>query len=581
MSGTRRFAPLAALALVGLTLATTAARGGSEAAAVPNPIQQENGRPGTPGWGNGEWRDAAITGYASEASVAPGESLHLHVSSPASYRVEIYRLGWYAGVGGRLVACLPGCSEYGSGQRYGAPAPNDATGEVRLSWPVTDIVDVPTDWISGYYVARLVPVGDGPRGTVPFVVREGADRRSSILVEVPVNTWQAYNSWGGKSLYDFNSTDLRAANRVSFDRPYLWQAPGSQALSAWELPLVRFLEREGYDVSYATDVDVDRDPSLLLRHRTVVVAGHGEYWTKGMRDAFEAARAAGTNMAFLGANIAYWQVRYENGGRTVVGYKSAADPEPDPALKTMLFRELTPSRPECELLGVQHYTGAYDWPRADFQVAAAGDPWLAGSGLTLSSTVAGIVSREHDQIPAGSPPGTSCGLQVTVLLHHDGGANDLIRAEAVRYTAPSGARVFSAGSLELGWALDAFRVNGDGIDSPVDPRVQAFVRTMLADLQLPASPRRVTARRVKSSTRIMVSWTDPRIAGVIVFRHRGAGAFVPGDPGVVGVCRQRSRLCIDAARLKPGLYRYAAVARDEWGQSAPTLTAPVRVPRRT
>jgi hypothetical protein len=543
-----------------------------------NPIQRENASPGTSSWGNGDWADSAIEGYASETSLGPGETLHLHVSSPGDYRVEIFRLGWYGGVGGRLVACLPACLAYRSGAVYGVPDPDPATGELRLAWPATDTLAVPADWVSGYYLARLVPADGGARGTIPFIVREGADRRSPILVEVPVNTWQAYNSFGGKSLYDFNSTSLVPANRVSFDRPYLWQAAGSQPVSKWELPVVRFLEREGYDVSYATDADVDRNPALLLLHRLVIVAGHGEYWTKRMRDAFENALAQGTNVAFLGANIGYWQVRYEDGGRTMVGYKAAPDPESDPALKTTLFRSLTPPRPECSLLGVQHYTGSYDWPRADFQVGAAGDPWLAGAGLTAGSVVAGVVSREHDQIPAGSPAGTSCGQKVTVLFHHEG-AIDLERAEAVRYSAPSGARVFSAGSYEFSWALDGYRVNGDGIETPVDPRVQQFMRNVLADLQTPETPDVVAVRRLKRSTRVTVTRVDPRVSSVLVFRHRGAGAFAPGDPAVTQICRTTATTCLDAARLSPGLYRYAAVFLDEWGRSLPRLSTPVRVPK--
>jgi len=431
--------------------------------------------------------------------------------------------------------------------------------------------------VSGYYLARLVPSDDGERGTVPFVVREGSSHRSPILVEVPVNTWQAYNAWGGKSLYDFNSTGGSPANHVSFDRPYLWELPGSQPVTKWELPVVRFLEREGYDLSYATDTDVDADPGILLRHRLVIVAGHGEYWTKGMRDAFEAARAAGTNLAFLGANIGYWQVRYEDGGRTMVGYKAAPDPNPDPALRTSLFRDLSPPRPECSLLGVQHYTGSYDWPRADFAVGDAGDPWFAGTGLGASSVVQGVVSREHDQIPAGSPPGQSCGLKVTVLFRHEGDI-DLERAEALRYTASSGARVFSAGSYEFQWALDSYRVNGDGAGTPVDSRVQQFMRNALADLQRPAPPARVATRRLKRSTSVTVTWSDPRIAGALVYRRRGSAAFRPGDPGVRQVCT-RVRACLDRARLAPGTYRYAAVVVDGWGESEPALSGPVRVPR--
>lgn len=546
-------------------------------AGAENPVQRENALPGTPNWSAGAFRDSPLQGYSSAASIAPGELLQLHVSAPVDYRVEIVRIGWYGGAGGRLVACLPGCLEYRSGALYGATSPDPGTGEVRLSWPVTDQLQIPADWASGYYVALLAPSNGGVRGTIPFVVREGTERRSAILVEVPVNTWQAYNAWGGKSLYDFNSTSEARANRVSFDRPYLWEGPGSQAVSAYELPTVRFLEREGYDVSYATDVDVDRDPGLFLRHRIVIVAGHGEYWTGAMRDAFDATVRAGTNIAFLGANIGYWQVRFENDRRTMVGYKSFADPEPDRSRLTVLFRDLLPPRPECSLLGVQHYTGSYAWPRGDFRVTAE-DPWLAGTGLTAASSVAGVVSREHDQIPAGSPPGESCGLKVTVLFRHEG-ADPLERAEAIRYTAPSGARVFSAGSLEFGWSLDDYRVNGDGADTPVDPGAQRFVRNVLADMTLAAAPARVAALRLRRSTRVTVIWTDPRITGALVFRHRGPAPFAPGDPGVTQACRSAVRICVDSARLRPGSYRYSAFLVDEWGRSAPRLSAAVRVPQ--
>ncbi len=268
-----------------------------------------------------------------------------------------------------------------------------------------------------------------------------------------MNTWQAYNAWGGRSLYDFNSGGSRA-NRVSFDRPYLWIGPGAQVMTWWELSLVRFLESEGVDVSYVTDVDVDRDPAVLTRHRVAITAGHGEYWAKQIRDAYESARGAGTNLLFMGANTAYWQVRYENGRWTMVGYKSASDPEPTFAQKTILFRDF--GRPECALLGVQHYEGSYNWPRADFVTNPypTGSQWFQNTGLVAGATIPQIVSREHDMVP----PGTNCGLPLTVLFHHDAVSDPLERAEAVRYTFPgSGARVSSSGSLEFPWALNYYR----------------------------------------------------------------------------------------------------------------------------
>ena len=199
----------------------------------------------------------------------------------------------------RDVACLPACTddEQGSPQ----PMPTLQVGrEAIAGWPVTDTLQVPADWVSGYYVAQLVLTSGPNAGTgyqTYFVVRELPLRRSQILVQVPVNTWQAYNGWGGFSLYEFDYAKNVRASKVSFDRPYDWSLAGAQVPLVWELPLVRFLEREGYDVSYQTDVDTDQDPASLLQHRLVIDSGHDEYWTRTMFDAFAQARDAGTNLA--------------------------------------------------------------------------------------------------------------------------------------------------------------------------------------------------------------------------------------------------------------------------------------------
>ena len=173
----------------------------------------------------------------------------MSTSPAARYRVEVYRVGWYGGAGGRLVGCVPGCGSDEQGAAQPHPGP-DGNGETVAGWPLTDELQLPGDAVSGYFVANLVLTSgpqSGKASTVFFVVRAPAARRSAILVQVPVNTWEAYNNWGGKSLYDVNSTDGAPANRVSFDRPF---APGGQWPVVWEVPLVRFLEREGYDVSY-------------------------------------------------------------------------------------------------------------------------------------------------------------------------------------------------------------------------------------------------------------------------------------------------------------------------------------------
>lgn len=171
------------------------------AARAANPVQVENALPGTTSWLYGRAAPGAVEGYASEVSVLPGDTLHFHVSTnpPQSYRIEVYRLGWYGGTGARLLACSPACSGAEVGAAQPIPAP-DANGLVRADWPVTDVVPVGSDWVSGYDVAKIVLLtgdGAGTAATVPFIVRAPAGRRTPILVQAGVNTWQAYNPWGG------------------------------------------------------------------------------------------------------------------------------------------------------------------------------------------------------------------------------------------------------------------------------------------------------------------------------------------------------------------------------------------------
>jgi hypothetical protein len=192
---------------------------------------------------------------------------------------------------------------------------------------VTDRFEIPPDAVSGYYEAKLEMLGGayaGAVGSVPLIVRQSpAAPASAVLVQVPVNTWEAYNPWGGKSLYQFGTS--RHAFEVSFDRPFDQQEFHSMGTEL-ELPWVRFLERDGIDVSYQTDVDTDRAPGSLLHHRLVFAIGHDEYWSQRMRGAFNRALALSTNMMF-GSNSEEWRMRYGAGRRTIVEWR---DPSIDP-----------------------------------------------------------------------------------------------------------------------------------------------------------------------------------------------------------------------------------------------------------
>ncbi len=424
--------------------------------------------------------ELAIEGYASEVSALPGETLHLHVStSPAqTYRVVFYRVGWYPGAAPDALACVPSCAGSSPGVARPVPAPAASTGRLDAGWPVTDTFVVPAGWSSGYYVAKLVLTSGpsaGKGNLVPFVVRAPAGRRSAILVQSSVSTWQAYNNWGGKSLYPNGSTDTVPANRVSFDRPYWNVGVGGQSYFDWEIQLARFLEREGYDVTYTTDVDVARDPSQLLGHELDITAGHDEYWSREQRDGYEAARAAGVDLAFMGANTSFWQVRYEDDYRTIVGYKdSAPDPFADRTRTTVQFRKLDAPRPECGLLGVQSHGGLTRGQLIDYTVLAPSlsHPWYRGTGFAAGDKLTGLVGYEWDGLDRGcAQPGQT----VFFGYETDGHAND---ANATVYTAPSGARVFAAGSMQYTWGLDGY----GAAEHRVDARLQQFTRNLLDDL---------------------------------------------------------------------------------------------------
>ncbi len=555
----RAFVAAAATALLCSALAP--------AAGASTAIQRENALPGTSAW-NGPGT-SLVEIYASQIGVAPGDRIDLHVNTrpAARYRISVYRLGWYGGAGGRLVACVPSCTGDKAGTVQQQVWTDATTGPpLRPNWPVTDTVVAGADWTSGYYAVRaeLTSGPEAGRGTTTYVIvhEPQAALGSQILVQVPVNTWEAYNQWGGKSLYDF---DGPRAQRVTFDRPW-----GKYANSPlwWEIQLVRFLEREGYDVSYQTDVDTDIDPASLLRHRLVMTAGHDEYWTKTIRDAFDNALAQGTNLAFMGSNTGYGQVRYEDDRHTIVTYKDATlDPEPDGALKTVMFRQLDPTRPECMLEGVQHrFQPPHQNGPHDYTVAApATDPWLLNTGLTTGTVIPDVVGDEWDALNPWPDACIHPGL--TVLLHfaYNSPTGD---ADAVRFTAPSGARVFASGAQRFSWGLDTFGTQPYGHVAPANPGLQQFVRNMLDDLTRPQPPSVVYRQKDPAGLRLRTGWpADPRIVGRIVYRLHD------NDPPLQ-ICTGR-RPCIVPRASAPGTYRYTAVYVDAWGRtSAPTFSTP-------
>jgi hypothetical protein len=439
-------------------------------------IAEENGRQGTSEWWPARHAPAgAVEAYTRQVSVRTGERVELCVSTrpAARYRTRVFRLGWYGGSGARLVheeAPAVGIAR-------DEPPLDPASGLCRADWPTTDSLYVSEDWTPGHYAAQLTLVsGDhaGSSALVPFVVRRPPDRPPALLVQTGVNTCQAYNHWGGKSLYPSNSTDRRAAVKVSFDRPVPdWDHANLNARAPfhYDLAVIRFLEREGYDAGYQTDVDTHREPWTVMTAAAIVCAAHDEYWTFEMRRAFEHAQAAGIHLAFLGANQCYWQIRYEDQERTLVEYRSSRqDPIKDPGRKTVRWRDLELARPESRLLGVQYdggITSTDELLTYEVVPGAASDPW--GAALADAVPLAELVGYEWDALdPDFEPPG------LVRFLHC---ADERSNADCVRWRAPSGAHVFAAGSLALAHGLDDWARPG-----LADERARSLVRNALNEM---------------------------------------------------------------------------------------------------
>jgi len=405
-------------------------------------VSEENARPGTAAWRlSDQGAPGDIEGFTDATSAQPGEIVTLRVSTVApSFTVEAYRMGWYQGLGGRLVWTSPAVP----GQLQAGPTWSEETGTAEARWDPSVEVPILDAWMPGSYLLKLV-ASTGQQRWVPLTVRDDASTAAYAVMNA-VTTWQAYNRWGGCSLYHCSDRGADRATVVSFDRPYDAVAGGSGDFVGNELPLIMRVEELGLDVTYLTSVDLHQRPELLARHKGLVSLGHDEYWSKQMRDGAEQARDAGVNLMFLGANAVYRQIRFEPspGGvdRRVVNYRSGADPirRVDPAQTTVSFRESPVNRPEATLIGQQYECNPV---RADLVVTDPGAWVWAGTGVTAGQHLEIVVGSEYDRFR----PGDGGPRNVQVFAHSPVRCRGKASyADVTYYTAPSGAGVFATGT---------------------------------------------------------------------------------------------------------------------------------------
>jgi Domain of unknown function (DUF4082)/Bacterial Ig-like domain/Bacterial Ig domain len=475
-----------------------------------NAIVAENCLPGHP---SSEWDisgagDTTIQGYAAQFSVNRGSTVQFKVDTNASaYRLDIYRMGYYSGAGARRVATVTPSATLPQSQ---PSCLNDAaTGLIDCgNWALSGAWTVPVSATSGIYFAKLVRTDTGGASHIFFVVRDDAST-SNLLFQTSDTTWQAYNNYGGNSVY--TGSPAGRAYKVSYNRPFNTRAVdgGQDSVFNAEYPMVRWLESNGYDVSYFSGIDSDRLGSLILNHRAFLSVGHDEYWSGQQRANVEAARNAGIHLAFFSGNEVFWKTRWENSidgsntpHRTLVTYKEThANAKIDPnAAWTGTWRDprFSPpadgGRPENALTGTifmandtgQDYSIVI--PEADGKMRFWRNTSVATLAAGQSATLpVGTLGYEWDaDLDNGfRPPGlvrlSSTTLTIGSVLQDFGstyGSGTLNHALTL-YRHSSGARVFGAGTVQWSWGLDS---NHDLGSLPPDVRMQQATVNLLADM---------------------------------------------------------------------------------------------------
>ena len=435
-----------------------------------NPVQRENEKLGDPFWVIPAERRAAFSleGYTSSPSVNRGDRISFLVNAEddPAYVMQIYRLGWYHGAGARLLLSVqveghhqPSCAATPvislTQCHWGHPY------DLRIPYNESD----PTDWASGFYLVKLTGNKTGKQSYIPFVVRDDT-RRSDIKFLSATATWEAYNPWGHYDLYEGGPSQTFAdrARKVSLDRPFYHGFGAGELLNlGYEFSSLRFLEREGFDVTYTSELRLHENRDELLKSKVAFFAGHSEYWTRAMRDSLQSSIAAGVSAIFMDANSIYWQARMEPDGdklpnRTIVCYKDATEdpdatnPETEPDT-TVKFRDPPVNWPEEPLLGAMFNLNSDLGTQGDLVIHDASNWVFAETGLKNGDHLVNFLGPEVDSSHGLSPEGT----QVLTESPFKASLGDGV-AEMTIYQTGSGAFVFDSGTSRFAYGLDDFRL---------------------------------------------------------------------------------------------------------------------------
>ncbi|MDJ0314513.1 DUF4082 domain-containing protein [Arthrobacter sp. H35-D1] len=534
-------AAFAVFAMVGVSLVLGPVTGAS--AADPcgpgsNPISCENSKPGADPaiWDVTGAGESDIQGFSTDISVNVGQTMGFKIKTDAAdYTIDIYRTGWYQGLGARKITSIdpsaalpqiqPECLSDIETQLYDC-----GTWGLSASWAV------PANAVSGVYIALLTRKDNGNASHVTFIVRDDSSH-AKVVFQTSDPTWQAYNSYGGADFYQ--GASIGRAFKISYNRPVVTRGDvgGRDAYFASEYAMVRFLEQNGYDTTYISGVDTDRHGTLLKNHKVFLSVGHDEYWSGAQRANISAAADAGVNLQFLSGNDDYWRTRYEPSTtdntdyRTITSYKETwsnakIDPSPewtgtwrDPRFASAANGG---GMPENALSGTIYMANYTDLP---VTVSAAEGKTRLWRNTTLTSMAAGtkqalaphtVGYESNEDLDNGFRPAGLIRLSTTVgetpqYLQDYGNAvlPGTTTHNITLYKNPSGALIFSAGSVQWSWGLDQTH---DGNGAPADPRMRQAQVNLLADMGAqPATldPALVAASASTDTTAPVVSVASP------------------------------------------------------------------------
>ena len=422
-------------------------------------IAEENAREGSTDWiitkvirhdnepyEKGWHRRKEIEGFVSHTSIKAGETLRVYVSTePADkYQLDIFRMGYYGGKGGRLMKTLTGLK--GTTQ----PTPDEGVKSLlECKWEEAASFKIPGDWVSGVYLGKLSTLKTGGEAYIIFIVRD--DRKADLLFQCSDMTWLSYNRWPQwHSFYDSKTSQWAAHApdnyNVGFDRPYalFWNlfpagfeplTNGSGEFLMTEFPLAFWLEKEGYDVSYISNIDTHADAAGLLRGKVWLSVGHDEYWTQEMFDNVMKARDAGVNLAFLSGNSVSGRVKL----------LPASNGTPNRVM-TMVDRGFD----EPALMGSRSYgVGLADW------TCVAPEHWaFEGTNMKKGDQVNELVGWEFHGPPLGEGLKDLVVLAEGFVTRYDGTSTNRKYASTI-YTADKGNYVFNAATCWWNKVLSA------------------------------------------------------------------------------------------------------------------------------